>query len=143
MSFRRDWFSTMHQEMERLLDDFSRRKPPTHQFRPSGWEPAVDVTETDTHVNVLVELAGVKKQHVEIAVDRNTLRLRGRRQEVAPNANRSCHRLEIIWGPFERVIPLPAAVVPEETQATFKDGMLEAVLIKVKLRSVQLMVREV
>jgi HSP20 family protein len=133
----------MQQEMERFIDDFSRRKPPAHQFRLRGWEPAVDVTETETQVVVLVELAGLSQEQVELVVERNTLRVRGRRQEGPHSTKRSCHRLEIYWGPFERVVPLPAPVQPGSTQATFADGMLEIVLTKAKLHPVQLMVKEV
>lgn len=143
MAFRRDWFTTMQQEVERLIDDFSRRKPPAHQFRLPGWEPAVDVSETDTQVVVLLELAGVSKGQVEMAVERSTLRVRGRRQEARPSTRRSCHRLEIYWGPFERVVPLPAPVQPEATQATFEDGMLKIVLTKAKLRPARLIVKEI
>ncbi len=143
MAFRRDWFTNMQQEMERLLDDFSRRKPPSHQFRLRGWEPPVDVTETDTQVVLLVELAGVSKEQVELVVERNTLLLRGRRREGPHSPKRSCHRLEIYWGPFERVVPLPAPVLPEATRATFADGILEVVLAKARPQPVHMIVTEV
>jgi HSP20 family protein len=143
MAFRRDWFTNMQQEMERLLDDFSRRKPPSHQFRLRGWEPPVDVTETDTQVVVLVELSGVSKEQVDLVVERNTLLLRGRRREGPHSPKRSCHRLEIYWGPFERLVPLPTPVQPKATQATFENGMLKIVLTKAKLHPVQLIVKEV
>ncbi len=142
MAFRREWFTNMQQEMERLLDDFSRRKPPSHQFRLRGWEPPVDVTETDTQVVVLVELAGLSKEQVELVVERNTLLIRGRRQEGPHSPKRNYHRLEIYWGPFERVVPLPTPVQPKATQAIFGDGMLKIVLTKAKLHPVQLMVKE-
>ncbi|MEE9202609.1 MAG: Hsp20/alpha crystallin family protein [Dehalococcoidia bacterium] len=143
MAFRRDWFTTMQQEVERFIDDFSRRKPPSHQFRLRGWEPAVDVIETETQVVVLVELAGIRKGQVEMAVERNTVRVRGRRQEDPHSPKRSCHRLEIYWGPFERVVPLPTPVQPEATQATFEDGMLKIVLTKAKLHPARLIVKEI
>lgn len=143
MAIRRDWFTNMQQEMERLLDDFSRRKPPSHQFRLRGWEPPVDVTETDTQVVVLVELSGVSKEQVDLVVERNTLLLRGRRREGPHSPKRSCHRLEIYWGPFERLVPLPTPVQPKATQATFENGMLKIVLTKAKLHPVQLIVKEV
>lgn len=141
MAFRRDWFTTMPQEVERLIDDFSRRKPPSLQFRLRAWEPAVDVTETETQVVVLVELAGVRREDVELAVDRNTLLVRGQRPEGQHTGKRSCHRLEIYWGAFERVVPLPTPVHPEATQAVFRDGMMEIVLTKVKPRTVPLIIK--
>lgn len=140
MAFRRDWFTNMQQEMERFIEDFSRRKPPSSQFSLRAWEPAVDVAETETEVVVLVELAGVKWEAVELVVERNTLRVRGQRPEGQHGSKRKCHRLEIYWGPFERVVPLPTPVRPQATQAAFKDGMLEIVLAKIKPRTVPLIV---
>lgn len=144
MQWRRDLFSELdlvHQEMERLLEDFSRRKPPTFQFGFRSWEPAVDVGETDTEIVVVAELAGVKEEQLELIVKPTSLYIRGEREQANPGQKRSCHRLEIYWGPFERLVPLPATVDPEAGRATFQDGMLKVVLPKVESRWVRVKTR--
>lgn len=133
MAMLRDWFGELtfvHQEMERLLDDFSRRKPPPCQFSLRIWEPAVDVCETSTQVIVTVELAGVSRDNLEVKVDRQKLYLRGERGEPNQEERCSCHRLEIYWGPFERTVPLPCPVEADSARATFHSGLLEVTLSK-------------
>lgn len=142
MLTQRDWIGELnfvHQEMERLLDDFSRRKPPPFQFGFHIWEPAVDVCEREREVVVTVELAGVSKENLELKVDRYHLYLKGERREGSQQEKHSCHRLEIYWGPFERTVPLPSPVEPETAHASFQDGLLEIVLSK--FRAVELKVK--
>jgi HSP20 family protein len=40
--------------------------------------------------------------------------------------------MEIASGPFERGISLPAAIDPEQTKASYQNGIVEVVLPKVK-----------
>lgn len=140
MPWRQDWFSELtvvHQEMERFLEDFSRRKPPPDfGFRP--WEPAADVAEMESEIVVTVELAGVRQEDLELLVEPRHLYLRGERMEPNPGPKRSCHRLEIYWGPFERLIPLPSPVDPSAVQATFRGGVLTVLLPKAEGRRVNI-----
>ena len=134
VDFRGDWLSNIHsmqQEMERLLDYFGSSKPPVVHFAPRMWEPAIDVYETEKDVVVLVELAGVKQNEIEIVVHGNTLVIRGERKEPQLRSKRTYYQMEIHKGPFERGILLPATVDPDKTKASYEDGLLEIVLPKV------------
>jgi HSP20 family protein len=122
---------TMQREMERLLEHFASSKPPVIQFSPRVWEPAIDVYETDEEVVVVVELAGVKEEDIEVAVDSNTFIIRGERGAASPGKRRIYHRIELASGPFERGIILPAAVEPEQTEVSYQDGLVKVVLPKV------------
>lgn len=137
MEFRRVWFSieTVHKDIERFLEDIFSRKPPTRHFGLSPWQPEVDIYETEETIIVIAELGGVKREDLEVAANANTLVLRGERRpahlEPWGNPGRmACHQLEIFWGPFERVIQLPALVDPDTTQAYFDDGLLQVILPK-------------
>ncbi len=133
VEFRQDWFSniqSMQREMERLLDYFGSSKPPIVCFARM-WEPAIDVYETANDVVVLVELAGVKQDEIEIKVDGNTLVIRGERKESPLHNKRTYYQVEIHRGPFERGILLPATIDPEKAKASYEDGILEIVLPKV------------
>ncbi len=135
VELRSDWTEivvTMHREMERLLDDFSSRKPPSVRFSPRTWAPAVDVFETADEVVALFELAGVKEDQLEVEIYGKELIVRGERQDVKRGISRSYTQMEILWGPFERRVTLPAAVEVENTKAFYENGFLEVVLPKVK-----------
>lgn len=131
--FRYNWlnsFNSMHGEMERLLDYFGSSKPPSAHFSRI-WGPAIDIYETDTELIVLVELAGVKRNEIEIAMDGNTLIIRGERREFALRGKRTYYQMEIHRGPFESSILLPTPVDPDKIKASYEDGLLEIALTKI------------
>jgi endonuclease YncB( thermonuclease family) len=55
--------------------------PGSPRFSPPVLEPPADIYETAESVVVVVEIAGIKDQDVEISVDGNTLTIRGQREE--------------------------------------------------------------
>jgi HSP20 family protein len=55
--------------------------PGSPRFRRPVIEPPADVYETAESVVVMVEIAGINDQEVEIAVDDNTLTIRGQRED--------------------------------------------------------------
>ena len=127
-----DLFRQMEQEMERMAESamgrFQRVAPGTRI-----WQPRADVCETEDAVQVTVELAGLSPEaisrQVEITLspDNRTLVLYGRRQEPECKGERlRCHQLEIYYGEFGRVIPLPHGVPieRENLSATYSDGLL-------------------
>lgn len=133
VGFRRDWLTnidSMQREMEQLLDHFASCKPPSVRFSPWAWEPAVDLYETPGEVVVLVELAGVREEEIQIIVSGKTVVIRGERREPRASSKRIYHQMEIAKGPFERGILLPVAVNANETRASCQEGILEIVLPK-------------
>lgn len=135
----KDWFTTMdsmQREMERLLEDFSKRKPPPAQFSSYSWIPAIDIYESDDKLTALVELCGVRGEDIEVIVDGHNLIIRGTRKQRPHEGKGSCQQLEIYWGPFERLVPLPSTVDSEAVRASVKDGMLEVVMPKAHRDSV-------
>jgi len=133
IELRRDWSETVvniQKEMGRLMDEVVSRKPPTVRFAPRTWQPAIDVYETDSEVVVLVELAGVKEDEIEVIVHNGVLTIRGDRKDIKQGIKRTYSRVEILWGVFERAVLLPANVNIEETKAFYGAGILEVVLPK-------------
>jgi Molecular chaperone (small heat shock protein) len=116
--------------MGRLMDDVVSRKPPMVRFSPRTWQPPIDVYETDGEVVVLVELAGVKEDEIEVIVHDNILIVRGERRDIKQGIRRTYSQMEILWGPFEREIILPTNVNVERIKAFYDRGFLEIVLPK-------------
>jgi HSP20 family protein len=133
VQLRRDWstpFNEMSREMNRIMDDFSSLRPPTFRFSRRTWEPAVDMYETADSVVVVVDLAGLKEEDIEVLVQGNTLIIKGIRRDSITQGQRSYHQIEIRRGPFEREVALPVAVDPEQTSACYENGLLEIVMTK-------------
>jgi HSP20 family protein len=118
----------MQRAVERVMDDVASRKPPSVRFSPRTWQPAIDVYETGNDVVVLIELAGVKQDEVEVIVDNNILSIRGYRRDSKQGIKRTYSQMEILWGSFQREIPLPAKVNPNEVEAFYENGLLEVIL---------------
>ena len=75
-----------------------------------GWEPPVDMLETETEVLVLVALPGVDLEQTEAVIEEGMLVVRGHR--ILPTELRTAkiHRLELPQGRFERRLSLPRGV---------------------------------
>ncbi len=118
----------MQREVERVMDDVASRKPPAVRFSPRTWQPAIDVYETGSDVVVLIELAGVKQDEIEVIVDNNILTIRGYRKDSKQGIKRTYSQMEILWGSFQREIPLPANVNTNQVKAFYENGFLEVIL---------------
>ena len=123
------WVINIQREME-WLEKVVSRKPPTVRFSPRTWQPAIDIYETDEEVVVLVELAGVNQDEIEVLVQSNILIVRGERRDIKQGIKRTYSQMEILWGPFERDIVLPANVDAERVKAFYEAGFLEVILPK-------------
>jgi HSP20 family protein len=133
IELRKDWSEIvigMQRQVKWLVDDVVSRKPPMVRFSPRTWQPAIDVYETDEDVVVLVELPGVKEDETEVIVHNNTLIVRGERKDIKQGIKRTYSQMEILWGPFERDITLPASVNVEQIKAFYDHGFLEVILPK-------------
>ena len=100
------------------------------RFSAPYMEPSVDVYETDHEVVVVLEVAGIRAEDVELEVEGCTLSVRGERKSAREGPKREYRQIEIPCGPFQRELLLPADVNPDAAQTVYKDGMLQVSLPK-------------
>ncbi|GGA16938.1 MULTISPECIES: Hsp20/alpha crystallin family protein [Salipiger] len=74
-----------------------------------GWEPPMDLIETETELLAYVALPGVDTETIEIDASAGRLRLSGRRDRPEALRNAAILRLELPWGRFERQVAIPDA----------------------------------
>lgn len=110
----------IRREFDRLLEELWPREETERVFAP-----AVDLYETDQELVVKVELPGVKKENVEVSIRDNSLHIKGEKKEEKEEKTETYHRLERVYGKFERILPLPTDVKIDTAKAEFKDGVLE------------------
>jgi HSP20 family protein len=134
----------MREEMDRLFSQFFRRGDGEDATWAQGtWAPAVDIFETDDAFMLKAELPGLSKDDVNIEVHDNRLIIRGERKRESEAKEDQYHRLERMYGRFERVFWLPTTVDAEHIQATFTNGVLELRLPKsAAARSKQIQISE-
>ncbi|MFQ6058615.1 MAG: Hsp20/alpha crystallin family protein [Anaerolineae bacterium] len=115
-------------EMERFFESLmpvSHRLPTRHR---NAWRPPTDVYETETCVEVRVEVAGMREEDFRISLADRTLIIAGRRED--PSAKRVYQQMEIAWGEFRTEVYLPWFVDEDNVEASYKDGFLIIVLPK-------------
>lgn len=90
--------------------------------RTNIWSPPVDVYETDENFVVKVEIAGMRDDDFEVAVENNILMISGYRPDQ--NERRAYHQMEIMFGKFELAFNLPSDIEVDNATAQYKDGFL-------------------
>ncbi|MCH7617169.1 MAG: Hsp20/alpha crystallin family protein [Chloroflexi bacterium] len=91
-------------------------------------EPPVDIYHTDKEVVVLMEIAGIPEEEIELEVEGRSMVVRGRRKPLGGRPNRVYSQMEITHGAFQRDLLLPSEVNAEAAKAVYKDGILEITL---------------
>ena len=101
---------------------------PRHRLAmvPGTWVPSTDVYEQDGSLVVKAELPGLKKEDIEVSLDRDDLVIRGEHKEEHQAHERHFFRVERSYGSFYRRIPLPPEVKADQISASFSNGVLEA-----------------
>ena len=95
-----------------------------------AWTPALDVAETKDNYSVQVELPGLKREDIEVALDDGTLVIRGERKAEVPVEGTAIHRQERCYGKFSRALTLPSAVAADKVTAVYRDGILTVTVPK-------------
>jgi HSP20 family protein len=115
----------LQREIEDLFSDLWQVPRFTGSRR--GFRPAVDVfrTEDPEELRVVVELAGVKPESIQLATSGRTLLIAGQRPRLASG---TYQQMEIEYGRFERTLQLPADVETASATASYEHGILTIVL---------------
>jgi HSP20 family protein len=93
--------------------------------RSSPWGLlAADVSETDTQVNVRLEVPGLEADNFDIHVIGNVLLVRGEKRVERANTEGRFHVMECAYGSFERAVPLPVDVDENAAKASYRRGVL-------------------
>lgn len=90
-----------------------------------SWEPPADVIVTDTEVIVVVEIAGMDSDSINIVTDGGKMRIGGVRGSSCCEGNKQYNQIEIEIGRFFREVDIPVPVDQEKTTARYDRGMLE------------------
>ncbi|NLW18225.1 MAG: Hsp20/alpha crystallin family protein [Candidatus Cloacimonetes bacterium] len=89
------------------------------------WHPKCDVYHTDTDWVVVVELAGVNKDEINISATAEFLRINGTRILHKENVQATYHSMEIDTGRFDRRIFFPDLSLDKENpKVELRDGIL-------------------
>ncbi|MEW6572361.1 MAG: Hsp20/alpha crystallin family protein [Bacillota bacterium] len=88
--------------------------------------PRMDLYQTDNDVIAVAEIPGLEsKDDIEVTVTPDTLTLRGELKRGYEYREEGILHGERYYGAFSRTLSLPVEVKPEESTASYKNGVLE------------------
>jgi len=114
----------------RLFVSFEPGDERVYLKRPRVWHPPTDMYETDAHVMVKVDLAGVSEEGIVVRLHGRQLTIDGQRDD--PAGKLAYHQMEISYGEFHSEVYLPCEVDVEHVHAEYEQGFLYIVLPKPK-----------
>ena len=89
-----------------------------------AWTPQVDVYEDENAFLIKIEAPEVKREDINVTLDKNVLTISGERRLENEDKRDSYHRIERSYGKFFRSFTLSPNANLEAVSAEFKDGVL-------------------
>jgi HSP20 family protein len=123
---------SLQRDVNRIFEDFWKRfDQPFGAI--GGWDssgPQTDVAETDSALEVSVELPGLDRNEVDVSLTDSALTIKGEKKREREESKKGYHLSERSYGSFYRAIPLPSGVDTDKASAEFKNGVLTVTLPK-------------
>ena len=124
---------SVRDEMNRIFNEaFGRAANDESAWSSGTWSPPVDIYESDDALVIKAELPGFSKDEISIELKENTLAIKGERKREDEVKEGNYHRMERVYGAFQRSFLLPTTVDQEKVNASYRDGILELRLPKVQ-----------
>ncbi len=117
--------------MNKLFNlSFSRWPERETSLMKSFISPAIDIVDTKDNIIVKADIPGMKKDDLEVSVERDTLVIKGEKKQESEVKEKDYIRSERFYGSFNRAIPLSTEIDTTKVSATYKNGVLELTLPK-------------
>jgi len=95
------------------------------------WRPPVDVFETETHVKIFSNVAGISADDINVDFFNNLVVITGERKYPTIDDTITQRQREIIYGKFKRNINLPLSITNRDSvSVNIKEGVLSIVINK-------------
>jgi HSP20 family protein len=123
-------------DVRRVFEEFDRLHRPGCRVPSSVYTPALDVLQSDTQFEVVVDLPGVSPDDVRVLFKQGAVIVVGEKLEADPCAPNTTafHLVERSFGRFARVVRLPEAVDAASAQAVFTAGELRIAVPRIPER---------
>jgi HSP20 family protein len=124
----------LRKEMDRFFERFGEFR----EFeRPEFKEPLLDLTETDNELVARIELPGVEKKGIVLNLTEDSLEIKAEKKKEERIEKEGYIKSERSYKGFYRKMTLPAKIIPEKAEATYKEGILEIRMPKAEKKKVE------
>jgi HSP20 family protein len=102
-----------------------------------SYMPPMDIYEIDDHLVIEIDLPGVKKDSINVYMQKNVISVEGVKGETGHGTEKGGKRVSFLqverkFGIFQRNIELPVDCNVDELKASYKNGILVIDLKKIK-----------
>ena len=115
-------------DLGELFSELDATLPPEHRAYSGECHPALDVLETRTGVEVIVDVAGVPAEAIRILFRGDTLVVAGEKAPSPATTDPTFHLVEREFGRFARAVRLTGAFDVSRAHASLNAGELSIVL---------------
>jgi HSP20 family protein len=131
------WMSDSFSEMRRLLDTFRanmedtlERVFPSQASLPALKQPRVDILDLGDALQVVADMPGVRKEDIEINLTPERVEISAESSTETERKEEEYTYRERGYASYRRALDLPADVLTDKAEASFKNGVLEINLPK-------------
>ena len=123
-------------DVRRLFDDLSRRRPDRRHMVAGECMPGVDVFETEKAIEIVLDLPGVAADCIRILFKAGVVLVVGEKErpDFSKRAPASFHLVERDFGRFARAVRVNVAIDAAKASARLQHGELRIALPRIKER---------
>ena len=120
--------NTENKSFSTLLDQFFNDS--FGQMSSNGFNPQVDIAETDSSFEIELAVPGMKKEDFSIDMKKDQLIISGERKRKNEAKELNYHSIETAYGSFKKSFYLPDTIKVDKIEASYVDGILTITLPK-------------
>ena len=94
----------------------------------------VELHEKDNEYSVKAELPGVKKEDLDIDIDKNHITINAKKEEEHKEDTKGYRKSEFRYGEFSRTVYFPQEIDVEKTNAKLEHGILSIIAPKLEYK---------
>lgn len=143
-----DEFRRFEEMMNRMFEGIwgvpRRRFLPSGRLLPSGErgeiipaeyrEPFIDIVETEKEVIATAEMPGLEKKDIKINLTEDRLEISAETEHEEKKEEKGYVYRERRAGRYYRALSLPSSVDPDNSKASYKNGVLEIKMPKTEIK---------
>jgi HSP20 family protein len=104
---------------------------------PEDAQLTIDMFQTPDSIILKAMVAGVRPEELQVTITRDTITIKGHREEDKTIVDDDYYFSELYWGGFSRTVLLPEEVDPESAEATQRHGLLTIRMPKIDKKKKQ------
>ena len=119
-----DDFDKMRNQIHRLMGEFFKEAKPLVGYQADqSFHPPMDIYETEENLVIVMEIAGMRTEDINVLFEKDHLSISGTRAEACPTPKTRLHQIEMITG-ISRTLLIPFPLKVDEIRATYREGFL-------------------